>query len=44
MRYSHGVTYLHETVKANKMCLNETRNRVWLGRHLSDMFPIKNCL
>jgi len=24
-----------------KMCLNETNSRVWGGKHLSDMFPIK---
>jgi hypothetical protein len=27
-----------------KMCLNETYSRVWVGKHLSDMFPIKNGL
>jgi len=27
-----------------KMCLNETFSRVWVGKHLSDMFPIKNGL
>jgi hypothetical protein len=27
-----------------KMCLNETYNRVWEGKHLSDMFPIRNVL
>jgi hypothetical protein len=27
-----------------KMCLNETYNRVWVGNHLSDMFPSKNGL
>jgi len=26
------------------MCLNATYSRVWVSRHLSDMFPIKNCL
>ena len=31
-------------VKLIKMCLNETCNRVWLGKHLSDMFPIRNVL
>ena len=31
-------------VRLIKMCLNETHNRVWLGRHLSDMCPIKNGL
>ena len=25
-----------------KMCLNETYNSVWVRKHLSDMFPIKN--
>jgi len=27
-----------------KMYLNETYSRVWVGKHLSDMFPIKNDL
>jgi hypothetical protein len=27
-----------------KMCLNETYSRVWVGKHLSDRFPIKNDL
>jgi hypothetical protein len=27
-----------------KMCMNETYSRVWVGKHLSDMFPIKNGL
>jgi hypothetical protein len=27
-----------------KMCLNETYSRVRVGKHLSDMFPIKNGL
>ena len=27
-----------------KMCLNETYNSVWVRKHLSDMFPIKNGL
>jgi len=26
------------------MCLNETYNRVWVGKHPSDMFPIRNGL
>jgi hypothetical protein len=26
------------------MCLNETYSRVWVGKHLSDVFPIKNRL
>jgi hypothetical protein len=31
-------------VRLIKMCLNETYSRIWVGRHLSDMFPIKNGL
>jgi hypothetical protein len=31
-------------VKLIKMCLNETYSTVWVGKHLSDMFPIRNCL
>jgi hypothetical protein len=27
-----------------KMCLNETYSKVRLGKHLSDSFPIRNCL
>ena len=29
-------------VRLIKMCLTETYNRVWVGKNLSDMFPIKN--
>jgi hypothetical protein len=29
-------------VRLVKMCLNETYGRVWVGKHLSDTFPIKN--
>jgi hypothetical protein len=31
-------------VRLIKMCLNETYSEVWVGKHLSDMFPIKNGL
>ena len=27
-----------------KMCQSETCNRIWVGKHLSDMFCIKNGL
>jgi len=27
-----------------KMCLGETYSRVWVGKHLYDMFPIRNGL
>ena len=27
-----------------KMCLTETYSRVWVGKNLSDMFPIRNGL
>jgi hypothetical protein len=26
------------------MCLNETYRKVWIGKHLSDSFPIQNGL
>jgi hypothetical protein len=29
-------------VRLVKMCLNETYNRIRVGKHLSDTFPIKN--
>ena len=35
---------LIKLVRLIKMCLNETYSRVRVGRHLSDMFPIKNSL
>jgi len=31
-------------VRLIKMCLAETYNRVWVGKNLSDMFPIRNGL
>jgi len=31
-------------VRQIKMCLNETYSRVWVGKHLSDMFHIRNGL
>ena len=31
-------------VRLIKMCLTETFNRVWVGKHLSDMFPVRNVL
>ena len=31
-------------VRLIKMCLNETYRRVWVGKNLSDMFPIMNVL
>jgi len=31
-------------VRLIKMCLNETYNRVWVDKHLFDMFLIKNGL
>jgi len=29
-------------VRLIKMCLNQTYSKVWVGRHLSDTFPIQN--
>jgi hypothetical protein len=31
-------------VRLIKMCLNETYNKVRIGKHLSDYFPIQNGL
>ena len=33
-----------ELVRLIKMCLNEPYSRVWVGKNLSDMFPIRNAL
>jgi len=27
-----------------KLCQTETYSRVWVGKYLSDIFPIRNCL
>ena len=35
---------LIQPVRLIKMCLNETCSRVWVSKHLSDVFPIKNGL
>jgi len=31
-------------VRLVKICLTEMYSRVWVGKHLSDMFPIRNGL
>ena len=31
-------------VRLIKMCLTERYSGVWVGKNLSDMFPIRNCL
>jgi hypothetical protein len=31
-------------VRLIKMCLTETYSRIWVGKNLSDMFPIRNGL
>jgi hypothetical protein len=31
-------------VRLIKMCLNETYSKIWVGKHLSDRFPVKNSL
>jgi hypothetical protein len=31
-------------VRLTKMGLNETYSRIWVGKHLSDMFPVRNGL
>jgi len=30
--------------RLKKMCLTETYSKVWVGKNLSDMFPIRNGL
>ena len=31
-------------VRLIKMCVSETYSTVRVGKHLSDMFPVRNCL
>jgi hypothetical protein len=42
----HGVWYPYETtvVWLINMCQSETCNRIWVGKHMSNMFCIKNGL
>ena len=35
---------LMKLVRLIKMCLTETYSRVWVGKNLSNMFPIRNGL
>jgi len=37
-------TRIYREVYVARTCLNETYRRVWIGRHLSDRFPITNGL
>jgi hypothetical protein len=43
VQYSYRVWNPHE-IRLIKMCLNETYSKVCIGNHLSDTFPIQNCL
>jgi hypothetical protein len=44
VQYSRRVWYPVKQVKLITLCLNETCSRVRVGKHLSDVFPIKNGL
>jgi hypothetical protein len=40
----HRGMFTHKVVRLIKMCLNETYSKVYIGKHLSDNFPIQNGL
>ena len=40
--HKFGITM--KLVRLIRMCLTETHSRVWVGKNLSDMFPIRNAL
>jgi hypothetical protein len=40
----HNILIPMKLARLIKMCLSETYSRVWVGKHLSDMFPIRNGL
>jgi len=42
--FSLSFFILMNLVRLIKICLNETYITVWVGRNLSDMFPIRNGL
>jgi len=31
-------------IRLIKICMNDTYSRVWIGKHLSDIFPIRDGL
>jgi hypothetical protein len=39
-----SITGIYTKVYVARMCLNETYSRVWLGKHLSARFPVRNGL
>jgi hypothetical protein len=43
---AHSIPFNSSTkfVRLIKMCLNETCSKVRTGKHLSEAFPIQNCL
>ena len=44
VQYSYWVGIRMKLVRLIQICLNETYSTVWIGKHLSDMFTIKNAL
>jgi hypothetical protein len=44
VQYSHWVDIPMKLVRLIKICLNETYSTVRVGKHLSDVFPIRNGL
>jgi hypothetical protein len=42
MLFGHDIPI--KLVRLIKMCLNETCSRVHVGEHLSDMFPVEECM
>jgi hypothetical protein len=39
-----SITGIYREVYVARMCLNATYSRVWLGKHFSDKFSIRNGL
>jgi hypothetical protein len=44
VQYSHRIGVPMKLVRLFKMCLNETNNKVHIGKHLSGSFLIRNGL
>jgi len=43
-KYSDWLWYTMKLARLIKMCLNETCSWAWVGKHLTDMFPIQDGL
>jgi hypothetical protein len=44
VQYSYKIGASIKLIRLTEMCLNETHSKICIGKLLSDVFPIQNCL